>query len=218
MSANLLTDRELITQLKCSTGDIHKALLKVLYLRYEDLIHKNWAILRKQMDNSSLVMNVKDDFYSESFIAMIKALEAIKLDKIKDDKWLFLGYFRLYLKNVRSDFIDKIMKTNRAEKSFYVETDDGEVPRIDFYTDVIDIEGHKFDPVEITERHMAEQRCMTAVAKCMSKWDDKRKDIFHKREQGISKSAIAASLNCHPATITYFLQSMKKDLEAELRM
>ena len=205
-----MNDRQLLTALKASND---KRLQEVLWKRYENLVHKNWAILRRQMDNSALVLNARDDFYSESFIAFRKAVDAIDLSKIYDDKWKFIGYFRFYLKNVRADMIENIVKTYHHEKSFYVETSDGdELARIDGMPEIIEREGTRFDPVAITERGEAEAKCANAVAKCMSRWDDKRRQIFRWREQGISKSNIAKKLSVHPATITYHLSVMKADI------
>lgn len=212
-----LNDRQLLTALK--SGKDTKNLQTELWIRYENLVHKNWAILRRQMDNSALIMNAKDDFYSESFLAFLKAIDAIDLSKIYDDKWKFIGYFRLYLKNVRSDIISAILKQYSHEKSFYVEGADGEeVARLDISPESAPEEFARYDPVEQTEKALAEARCKRAVAACMRQWDSKRRQIFSWREEGVGKSVIAQRLGCHPATITYHLDVMKKDLEAKLYM
>jgi len=52
----------------------------------------------------------------------------------------------------------------------------------------------------------------------MSHWNAKRQQIYRWREQGISKSNIAKKLEVHPATITYYMQSMQKDLETALKL
>ena len=117
MSIAQMNDRELVTQLK-ATGS--KALQEELWTRYQNLVHKNWAILRRQMDNSALILGMKDDFYSESFVAFRKTLDAVNMTKVHDDNWKFLGYFRLYLKNVRSDMISDLIKTYHHEKSYFV--------------------------------------------------------------------------------------------------
>jgi len=214
IGAHEMNDRELLAAIK-ATGD--KMLLQSLWDRYANLVHKNWAILRRQMDGSGLIMNMHDDFYSESYIAFRKAVDAIDLSKVRDDKWKFIGYFRFYLKNVRADMISLLLKRYQHEKSFYLETADGdEVARIDTMPEVIDTEGMKFDPVEITERRAAEERCELVVRECKQGWDDRRKQIFSLREAGIAKHVIAETLKVHPATITYYLQSMKKDIETKL--
>ncbi len=215
MSIAQMNDRELVTQLK-ATGS--KALQEELWTRYQNLVHKNWAILRRQMDNSALILGMKDDFYSESFVAFRKTLDAVNMTKVHDDNWKFLGYFRLYLKNVRSDMISDLIKTYHHEKSYFVETSTGEeVARIELSSDTTP-ENHKFDPVTISENNEGQRRCEEALASCMSHWNAKRQQIYRWREQGISKSNIAKKLEVHPATITYYMQSMQKDLETALKL
>ncbi len=210
-----MTDRELVATIK-QTGD--RKLTEQLWRKYDNLVHKNWAVLRRQLDNSAMIMRSKDDFYSECYIAFTKALEAIDMDKITNDKWLFLGYFRLYLKNVRSDFIRHILREHEMETSFYIESkEDGElIPRLDLVPSVNTAEGLRWDPVEIVATKAAQENCDKAVAACMSSWDPARQKIYRLRKKGIAKSDIAKRMNVHPATITYYLKSMKKDLQARL--
>jgi len=215
MLVSEMNDRQLMAAIKASH---EQALQMELWKRYENLVHKNWAVLRKQMDNSALILNMKDDYYSESFIAFRKAVDAVNLDKIYDDNWKFLGYFRWYLKNVRSDIISNLTKTYKHEKSYYVESSAGEeVARVEMVPDVVSRENMKFDPVVLSEEKEAANRCERAIAHCMSRWNPKRQQIFKWRQQGVSKSAIATKLGVHPATITYHMQAMQKDVESELR-
>lgn len=212
-----MNDRELVTALKKNNGN-NKQLQTELWNRYQNLVHKNWAILRRQLNNSTLILSLKDDFYAECFIAFRKAIDAVNLKKIYNDKWKFIGYYRFYLKNVRADFIEKVLKTSKHEKSFYITSADGtEIARVDMLPDVQEREGARFDPVALLLEGDSRIRCSTAVKSCMSKWDDRRQQIFKWRQQGISKSEIAKRLRVTPSNITYYLQSMRDDIGRALK-
>jgi DNA-binding NarL/FixJ family response regulator len=100
------------------------------------------------------------------------------------------------------------------EKSLYITSEDGnEVPRTDL---AIEAFSYSYDPVKQLETKIAQQKCDFAVQKCVAKWDDRRKAIYRMLEQGTGKSTIAKKLGVHPSTITYFTQSMEKDMETYL--
>lgn len=212
-----MSDYELVAQIKSSEGEKQKNLLGILWLRYENQVHKHWAILRRQMNNSSLIVEAHDDFYSEAYIAFHKAVQAIDLKKVKDDKWRFVGYFKYYLTNLRTDTINQLLKQASREKAFYVETEDGDVPRIDLQpADPYDLLASS--PEVILEHSLREVKVQEAIASCMARWDDRRREIFNLRQQGFAKGVVAEKLGVHPATVTYYLQVMKKDLEKELSL
>lgn len=210
------SDQELIAGIQASTGNLQKPMLTALWKRYENQVHKHWAVLRKQMNSSSLVMELHDDFYSEAYIAFAKAVEAVDLSKVKDDKWRFVGYFKYYLTNLRTDMINKLLKQCSKEKSFYVDTEDGEVPRADLLIQEQDA-AIGSEPERALLSRVEEEHVKTAVNHCMSFWDERRRAIFRLRSQGLAKGEVAVRLGVHPATITYHLQVMQKDLEKELR-
>lgn len=213
-----MTDREILTQLRDKSTPVStkKRLEEVLWTQYSRLVHKNWAILRKQMSNSAMILNQEDDFYSEAYIAFKKALAAIKLDKIKDNNWKFLGYYRLYLKNVRTAFIGKTVRLAAHETNLSME-DAGEdtlLSRAAFnHSDPSDA---VLDPLALVIQREGELNCDRAIEQCMSIWDEKRQQIFLLRQQGVTKSNIARELQVHPATITYYLKGMKLDMEHAL--
>lgn len=211
-----MTDQELIAGIKSTAGESQKALLDTLWRRYENQVHKHWAILRKQMNSSCLVLELHDDFYGEAYIAFYKAIKAIKLDKIRDDKWRFVGYFKYYLTNLRGEFITKMRKQASSETPFYVETADGEVAKIELAPGV-EYEQSANSPEEILGKKLEEERTQLAVQHCLQTWDARRREIFQLRQQGFAKGEVADQLGVHPATITYHLQVMKQDLEQELR-
>lgn len=211
-----MNDRDLLIAIKAT--DNHPELVKALWDRYQNLIHKHWSILRKQLDNSSRILSSKDDFYSECYIAFMKAVDAINLDKIRDDNWKFLGYLRLYVGNVRNAMIDRILRVAENETSLFAENSEGdEIIRTDIsHISIENSIGRIANPEEAVINEEAEDRCKRAVAQCMSTWDEKKREIFLLREKGVSKSNIATVLGVHPATITYHLKIMKGDLENKL--
>lgn len=217
ITASAYSDKEIIAKIQSSKGRVSTNELKTtLWFRYENQVHKHWAILRRQLSNSSMILEMEHDFYSEAYVAFTKAIGAIDLKKIRDEKWRFVGYFKYYLTNVRTEFITKLVRQYHAERPFYVETEDGSIPRIEL--SVQDTYEHTmYSPEQILERKLEEQRVSTAVHHCMAHWDEKRRSIFKLRQQGLAKGEVAVKLKVHPATITYHLQAMKQDLQKELR-
>ena len=210
-----MSDYELVAQIKASEGETQKNLLGILWLRYENQVHKQWAVLRRQMNNSSLILEYHDDFYSEAYIAFCKAVNAVDLEKVRDDKWRFVGYFFFYLQNLRTDTITLMLHRAKREISLYVETDEGEVSRVDL--EPLE-DGRAYGNPEADLMAKADTaRVQEAVNHCMSIWDDRKKEIYRLRQEGYAKGVAAEKLGVHPATITYHLQMMQKDLEKELK-
>lgn len=212
-----LSDQELIAKIQASQGKLACSELQtILWFRYENQVHRHWAILRRQLSNSSMILELESDFYNEAYVAFTKAVAAIDLKKIRDDKWKFVGYFKYYLTNLRTEFITKLVRQYHTERPFYAETEEGSVPRIELT--VNDTYEHTmYSPETVLERKLEEQKVHSAVAHCMKRWDTRRRDIFKLRKQGLAKGEVAAKLNVHPATITYHLQAMKQDLQKELK-
>lgn len=202
------TDRVLITSAKA--GDIRAE--RTLWDRYQNLIHKNYHIMERQLNHSPQVREERDDFYSDSYIAFRKAVKAIDLEKIRDDKWKFLGYFRFYMMNLRNDTINRVIKQYRRERPMTIATEsDQELDRSDRL--VAHQESSDETSTEAILNRITEEQ---AVKTCFQKWDDRRKTIFNKKREGLSNTEIAKKLEVNPATITYYLQSMKKDFEEAL--
>jgi hypothetical protein len=210
------TDREILTTLKnpSATIDELRTAEEELWLRYKMMVNKNWNILANQLDHSAAVLDAEDDFRSEAFFAMKKAVAAINLDKIRDDNWKFLGYYRLYLKTVRGQFIKNIKRAHKQERSLYAPAlkGSGEILITDNDQSLIE-DSASMDPLQVALHNESETQVNAAIAACLVKWDSKRKQIFEMRERGMSKGAIAKLYEVHPATITHYLNSMRMDLE-----
>lgn len=216
-----MTDRDILLELRNSESSAERKqqLTEQLWSQYEMLVHKNWAILRRQLGSSPLILDQKEDYYSEAFVAFTKALEAINVEKIRDDNWKFLGYYRWYLKNVRTAFVSKTLRVYKNEVPLTVKTRGGQDSFL-ILTDIaskeaaITMEG--LDPLVQVVQRESEDRCISAVNACMAKWDATRQRIFQLREEGVAKGAIAKALEVHPATVTYYLNSMRQDIEQAL--
>lgn len=213
-----MNDRNLLISLKASPSEEErKHLESMLWERYQRLIHKNWGVLKRQMNNSSQVLSKEDDYFSDAYIAMKKCIDAIDLSKVEDDNWKFIGYYRFYLRNVRSNIIRTINKEYHNECSLTVEADEHhEVSLADLMLSRSQELINSNDPAEITINNEEQRVCDLAVTHCMQGWNDIRKQIFSLREEGVPKKKIADRLHVHPATITYYMKGMRTDLEKAL--
>lgn len=210
-----MNDRELVSILKNSStpAELKKELTEELWDRYSLLTHKNWNILRHQLNNSTLVLDVKEDYYSEAYVAFTKALKAIDLNKIENDEWKFLGYYRFYLKNVRAAFIRKLIKLYQNEVQFVIDENvDRELPVINMINENLSTQ----DPLLLLIKKEEEERCSRAVRNCLNKWNDKTKHIFKRKRDGAANNVIAEEVGVKPAAVTYYLKKIKKDLTKEL--
>ena len=78
-----MNDRQILTELKQKpSNERRKQLEEVLWGRYQRLVHKNWGILVRQMNNSSQILSREDDYFSDAYIAMRNCIDAINLDNI----------------------------------------------------------------------------------------------------------------------------------------
>lgn len=213
-----MNDREILTSLKQDLPqEERKRLEDLLWNRYQRLIHKNWGVLKRQMNNSGQILSRENDYFSDAYIAMRKCIDAINLSKIEDDNWKFVGYYRFYLRNVRSNIIRTLNREYHNECSLAVEGEDHrEVSLVDLMISHSEELTHQNDPAEIMVHNEEQRTCDLAVSQCMKSWNDIRKEIFSLREEGVPKKKIADKLKVHPATITYYMKGMKKDLEAAL--
>lgn len=212
-----MNDRELFMQLKKKNLSVQerKRLEEILWVRYQNLIHKTWHGLRKMMNNSPQVLEAKDDFYSEAYIAMKKGIKAIKLDRVRDDNWKFLGFYRLYLKSVRSKIANQIIKEYRKEKDLEYTDDSGKEVYIEEVSDIL-VSDESKDPANIAVNNESQARIKRIVDLCMSEWNEPRRTIFEMREAGVPKKKIADFMGVGPATVSYYLKKMRSDIEKHL--
>ena len=196
------SDRSLIKGAKA--GDPQSE--RVLWDRYQNLVHKHYHIMERQMNHSPQVKEQRDDFYSESYLAFRKAVRAVDLEKIRDDKWKFVGYFRFYIMNLRNDMINQIVRKYHHEKPMVVVSDsEQELNRSDLQ---VSLEEGQYGSTEEILNRIAEEQ---ATKICFQKWDTKKKFIFNQKKNGLNNTEIAKLLDVNCATITYHMQNMAKD-------
>lgn len=207
-----LLDRELVTLYKTSP---HQTIVEELHKRYRNLFHKQWSILRKQLGNSIAVLELEDDFYAEMSLMIYQALDAIKLEKIRDDNWKFLGYLRFYVMSLRSKYINDLSKKVSHEDPLTISDSDGEreLSRPDLQiTDA----HNQTNPELLFLDKEREVHVRKAVHTCFAQWDATKQFIFKKREQGITRTQIAKELSVTPAAITYHMDVMQRQLHSAI--
>jgi hypothetical protein len=110
------SDRELLFLIKENPDNM--ILKHELYARYIRLVSSHWGILTKQLTTTTRreLQDKRGSFYNDSYVEFSRALDAIDLNKIRDNNWKFLGYFGYYLKNLRISYIQKTIKKNKVER------------------------------------------------------------------------------------------------------
>ena len=63
-----MNDRDLVIYIKSNKGTHyeHDRALTALWNRYQNQIHNNWHFLSRSLQDSDLIMSMKDDFYEEA--------------------------------------------------------------------------------------------------------------------------------------------------------
>ncbi len=172
-----------------------------LYFRYEKLCYKHLHILERQLNYS---VSVKEDFMADTYEVFLNALSTVKLSQIKNDKWLFLGWFGFYLKNLRIKYMNDIIKKNSNETSLVKLSRENKEY---FITDVVGL--HASDVFnQIDERLTYEV--------ILKQFTDRQRTISSLKEQGFKNSEIASQLKVSNTLITFELQKMKKVVESNL--
>jgi hypothetical protein len=208
-----MTDRYIVTKIKQTTDKIDelKNLKGLLYKRYENLIHKHWSKLVKQI-GGGVDHYLKDDFYSESYLYFEKALKAVNLLKIKDENWLFFKYFDYYLSNLRNRTVGDQFRRNRVEQSIH--SDDRFTEQEDDCTSLeymLSVSSHS-DSAE-TEFLKEHEKVVArkSIDRCLIKWGEKEKKIFELRKLGKNFQEIHDITKLNYRTIKKYLGKMKRD-------
>ncbi len=204
-----LSDVSLVTSIKTSSDESQvREMTHVLYTRYSNFVHKHWHSLSRQLNGSHQVQDVKDDFYSESYVSFSRALAAIDITKIKNNKWKFLGYFGFYLSNQRNTFAKKIIKKYQAETPIEIPEASGD--RTIYLSDI----SEKGAVSSAEDAYMEEdqrKRFWQGLSYCKNKlWSDTEKQIFNMRENGKSIKVICETLSMSPWKCNKILTQMKE--------
>jgi DNA-directed RNA polymerase specialized sigma24 family protein len=196
-----MNDRELMIQAKKGNREA----MDTLWKQYEMLVHKQWHVLRRQMNNSSLIKQHEGDFYSDAYISFRKAVDAVDLKKIRDDNWKLLGYFKWYLQTLRNNTIKHLLQVNAHEESLYIFDAESQ-------TDMLRPDVERLEHVDVP----AEIDMKESLGKISANWSPKRKYVLQRRLEGVPKKEIAEEMGNHPAMVTFLLRGMKKDLDKKL--
>ena len=208
----LLSDRQLVEDIKKDPESAQaRDMMHVLYTRYMNFIHKHWHALSRQLNGSHLVQDIKDDFYSESYVSFTKALTAIDVGKIQNNSWKFLGYFGFYLSNQRNTFAKKIIKKYQEETPIEISEPSGE--RTVYLSDISE-KGTVVSAEDAFLQDDQRRRFWGGLSRCKEElWGDVEKRIFDMREKGESIKTICTTLEMSPWKYNKILERMKQQFD-----
>lgn len=211
MNAAEMSDRVIVETIKNATIDEQekRELKKELYHRYERFVHKHWHALTKQLNSSIYLTSLKKDFYNDSYITFANALEAVRPEKIENDKWKFLGYYGFYLSNQRNSYAKKIIQKHRTEVSTEVPIENGDS------INLLDLSSK--GTVESAEDSYFEkdykERFWKALYFCRTQlWDKVSKELFDMRAEEKPIRVVCDSLNISSWKYGKLLTQMKTQL------
>ena len=208
------SDRQIVTAIKTTPGTPYaQELTYELYQRYLNFVHKHWHALSRTLNASHLVLDIKDDFYSESYVSFTKALNATNITKIKNNNWKFLGYFGFYLSNQRKTFAKRLIQKYHMETPLEVsEVSDGAGEKTILLSD-ISLQGATASAEESFIEDDSRRRFWSGLSYCReSLWSSTEKHIFDMREKGESIRAICDKLQISPWKYNKILATMKDQL------
>ena len=136
---NTLNDADLVKL--CKEND-PKA-LEVLYLRYLPFINKKFSKFKKTF-TSTLIE--REDFQSDCYIALCKAVKYVNFDKIpRPDTWKFLGAFMYYIDGYVWETVRQFNRKEVLDTALFVSNGEGdEIALTDLNPDLA-TEGASFD-------------------------------------------------------------------------
>lgn len=220
-----LSELELIKKIKspANRSEYNKA-CSIIFSKYENLIKKQWFTLCRQIAHPSWTYGYKDDFFSLSYEAILRAIDKIDLNRVKDN-FLLIQMASWYVSNIRTDFIKKILKVEpRIESIYSASTDfksnlDGESTLSTksyveqaYYENIGYMEQPDYKYFEMLE----EENCERSLNVCLKKWNSVELEVYEYLSKGKSKVEISKLLNIPKAKIYYISNKMKKDLTDEI--
>lgn len=210
-----MSDRDLVTFIKSTMNrEDEREARHVLYSRYERFVHKHWHSLSGRMNRSTAVMEQKSDFYAESYIVFEKALKAVNISKIRNDKWKFLGYFGFYLSTLKNNFAKGIVTQYHHETAL-------EVPTATTSKSVILSDMSEAGIVRSAEDIVIEkdqrQRFWKALTQCKGTiWNETQRTIWDKRAAGVSIKETCDALGISTWKFNKILSEMKTQLDTAM--
>lgn len=190
-----------------------------LLKKYEKMIHRHWWTLQRQLGNSSIINNLKEEYYSEAYAAFLNVLQKIDLNRTYDENFKIMQLLSWYLSNVRSHIIREALKKSKEkglnETSSYKDEESMTIDR-DVEESYWMNEGYKSEPsyrAEIVER---EEFCNQVIKECFGKWNDLERKIFILLKNKKGKAEIAEALNIKPSKVYGITCRLKGDLKIAL--
>lgn len=205
---------------KGTSKNTSDAIYEILLKKYEPMIGKHWFMLRSSMENSLLILETKDDFYSEACMSLLKVLEKVDISRIYDENFKLMQLYSWYLNNLRNKFRKEVLKKAKIKgfNNMNQETEEGDlVIDLDVEQAYWEREGYKHEPSYIAiDVDGGEEMCQRAIKNCMNKWPVRERTIFNYLREGKSRNEIAALLEVTPIKMWNIINRMKRDMKKEL--
>jgi len=208
-----MSDRDLVISIKAETnGENRKKKMYELFTRYSKFVHKHWHWLTQSLGTTENVQITKEDFYGDSYLTMVKALDAVDVSKIKNDKWKFLGYYGFYLSNQRNSYAKKIIKKHAKEGPLDIVVGKQTIIASDF-----SYNGTALSAEEVVVEQDYKHRFWSALKVCKtSLWSETENGIFDLRLKKMTVKDICTKLNISSWTYSKKLAVMKSQLDSIL--
>lgn len=191
-----------------------------LLKKYDKMFHRHWWTLQRQLGNSYIVNDLKDEYYSCAYEAFFQVIRKIDTTRIYDENFKIMQLLSWYLSNVRSRLIKEALKRSKVKPLNYVNSsDDPDNQTIDS-----DVEstywnyegGYMTEPSYQAEATDREETCNQILMECFGRWSDLEKHIFALLRAGKNKTEIAEALNIKPSRVYVKICKMKKELKEAL--
>lgn len=211
------TDYELFSQYiknDKATAIDKKNAVDQLWHRYEALTHKMGHVLEaRKVKNDFYGLNT-ETYYSDFYDAFLKAIDGLKLSKIKTNHatWKFWIQYYGYLRSANRDKINEYCRETKKERPITVMNKDGEEVLL---TDICAETSTGTVEDEFFEKE--ESKILREVIKNgYNKFSDKQKKIWDMRSQSNSFTDIAKSMGVSSSSIKYQMNRIKDILKVEL--
>ena len=215
-----MSELELIKLFKDETTpkNVSNAVYEILLKRYEPMIGKHWFKLRSSMENSSLIMETKDDFYSEAYMSLLKVLEKVDINRIYDENFKLMQLYSWYLNNLRNKFRKEVLREAKIKgfNNMNQEEEEDTVIDLDVEQAYWEREGYKHEPSYVVEDLDSEEECARAIRNCMKRWPEREQTVFNYLREGKSRNEIATLLEVTPIKMWNIINKMKRDIKKEL--
>jgi hypothetical protein len=169
------------------------------------------------MNASSSVIGLKEDFYSECYVTFSKALNAVSLAKIRDDKWKFVGYFGFYLSATKNSYARGIVKKFQHETPIEVSSPSSGDKTV--YLSDLSKQGIVKSAEDTVIEADEQERISKALARCQTRlWTEEQNRIFALRAKALSIKAVCAEMGISSWRYNKLLTEMKASLDKETEL